>query len=49
VYWGLALAELVEGLLWCMLFVVGRRVGDGRLSGMGLGCVWGVIVWLVVM
>jgi hypothetical protein len=24
------------------------RVGDGRMSGMGLGCMWGVSVWLVV-
>jgi hypothetical protein len=23
VYWALALPELFEGLLWCMLFVVG--------------------------
>jgi hypothetical protein len=46
VYW--VLAKLFEGLLQGMLFVVGQRVGDGRLSEMGMGCVWGVTVWLVV-
>jgi hypothetical protein len=48
VYWALALVEQFEGLLRGMLFVVGRMVGDGRLSGIGLACVWGVIVWRMV-
>jgi hypothetical protein len=46
------MVELFESLLQGMSFVVvvggGGGVGDGRLRGMGMGCVRGVIVWLVV-
>jgi hypothetical protein len=45
VSWPLALDELFGSLLWGMLFVVGAK---GSLSGIGLACVWGVILWLVV-
>jgi hypothetical protein len=45
------MVELFESLLQGLSFVVvvgGGGVGDGRLRGMGMGCVRGVIVWLVV-
>jgi hypothetical protein len=52
VYWALALVEPFKCLLQGMLFVVVARgggvVGEGRLRGMGMCCVRGVIVWLVV-